>query len=251
MNCPIMLTTSPYSRKFNAMYGGQFEQMQGLVYDCFNEEDNVINEKMVQFPVGTRYIGGIDWGYTDPFVLVIRAITPEGRHYQVSEFYKPGMTLGKIKTLCKSKMSIFGVDIFWCDPSRPDSIKELQMAGIPAQGANNDIITGIDAHYELVAERNYKIIEGTSPNTIDEYETYHYPEPEDLKPDQNAKKEGIPVDQNNHCMDANRYITKMTYRSSTKKPPRLPGGPKGETIEQKLKRLKKPKKTTGRHTETW
>jgi hypothetical protein len=35
------LTMDP--RRFNAMYNGEFEKMQGLVYDCFSEETHVVN----------------------------------------------------------------------------------------------------------------------------------------------------------------------------------------------------------------
>lgn len=191
-------------RKFLAMYGGQFERMQGLVYDCFDDQENMISK--VTFPEGTEYYAGIDWGFNDPFVIVIRAISPTGMQYQVSEFCRPGLTLPEIVDACKSRMAMYDIKAFYCDPSQPGHIEHLQRQGINAVGANNDIDIGIEMHYALIKTRRYKILTLTSPHTLDELETYHWPEPKDLTSDQSSKKIR-PVDQNNHCLDANRYIT--------------------------------------------
>ena len=72
-------------RRFNMMYGGQFDKAEGLVYDCFDEIEHVCEPFIL--PAGTVYYAGVDWGYTHPFALVVRAITPDGFHYQISETY--------------------------------------------------------------------------------------------------------------------------------------------------------------------
>jgi hypothetical protein len=105
------------------------------------------------------------------------------------------------------------VEKYFCDCSRPEHIEELNKNGIRAQSATNDIIPGIEKHYELIKEGNYAVFSGTSKITIDEYETYHYPDPADLRPDQNDRRDShLPVDQNNHAMDAERYLTMGTWR---------------------------------------
>mgnify|MGYP001578957111 FL=1 len=195
------------SRKFNAMYGGQFERMQGLVYDCFSEEENIVVKYL--FPDGTRYYAGVDWGFNDPFVIVVRAVTPGGQHFQVSEYCKSRMTLPEMVQVAKTKKEIYNIEQFYCDPSQPGHIEEFNRNGIIARGANNDIDLGLDLHYSLIKSRRYKILKDTSPHTLDELETYHWPEPKYLTGDQSSKKTR-PVDQNNHCLDANRYVTVMT-----------------------------------------
>lgn len=219
-------------RRFDMLYGGLFGQMVGLVYDCFNEDIHVVPQ--CQLPSGTTYVGGIDWGYTDPFALGIRAITPSGYHFRVSEFYKTGMTLPDQIAVAKQKMAIFGVKKFWADPSQPGSIEEFNRNGIPTEAADNDIRKGVDLHYDLIKAGRYKVFAGTSPHIIDEYSTYHYPEPEELEPDQ-ASKEQKPVDQNNHGMDQERYITIMTHRTSEKHAPKIPKEEKslGELDQEK------------------
>lgn len=198
-------------RRFAAIYGGEFQRMQGLVYDCWEEDAHVI-EPMV-LPAGTVYYGSIDWGFTDPFVLQIRAITPKGMHYIVLEFCKAMLTITDIVQLCKQQRQIWGVKTFYCDPSQPAAILELNKNGCPAIGAVNDIRHGIDMHYELVRSGKFKVFKGAAANLCDEIESYHYPEPKELGPDQSSK-DMLPVGQDDHSMDCMRYGTVMTLGSN-------------------------------------
>lgn len=200
------------SRRFQMVFGGQWGRMEGLVYDCFDEDENTLDA--FTLPTGTTYVAGVDWGYSDPFIMCIRGITDTGMHYQVSEYCKTGMTLADMVRVAKQKQEIWGIDRFYCDPSQPGYIEEFKRNGLLAIPANNDVRVGVDVHYELIKGRRYKIFKGSSPNTIDEMEMYHWPEPKDLTVDQDAK-ELNPVKQNDHCMDANRYVSVMTYKRPT------------------------------------
>lgn len=235
------------ARRFNMMYGGSFEQIQGLVYDCFDENEN----QCVPFdlPVGTRYFGGIDWGFSEYFVLKVRAITPDGSHFSVSEFVKRGLTIMDMVAIAKQKKQIFGIQTFYCDPSQPGSIEEFNRHGLSAIGADNDIRRGIDLHYELIKTRKLKYFRGQNPYTLDELSTYHYAEPKDLGPDDDAE-EIKPVGQNDHSLDADRYLTMSTYRTGEKRAPKSPDDTTPAlTREKQIEQLKK-KKTWGQ-TENW
>ena len=238
------------ARRFDMVFGGEWGQMVGLVYDCWDEEANKV--EAFQLPQETRYFGGIDWGYSpDPFVLKIRAITPDGRHYGVSEFYQRGMTPSKIVELCQQKKKTYGIGAFYCDPSQPGMIQELCNNGVPALPADNDIRRGIGLHYDLVQSRRYKEFTGACPHSDDEREVYHYPEPEDLGPDDDAKEDGIPVDQDNHAMDVDRYLTISLYRTDTKRVPKTPSETTPRPIDQH-ERLAFLKRGARKHqTENW
>lgn len=237
-------------RRFDMIFGGQFGQMAGLVYDCFDPETHIV--KPFELPAGTKYFGGIDWGHTHPFVIVIRAVTPSGHHFQVSEFYKTGMTPSQIVEVCKQRQAIYNVQTFYADPARPDYIMELNNNGVSCVGAENDIQYGIGRHYDLIKSGKYQVFEGSSPYTLDEYSTYHYPEPEDVGPDDDAK-EDLPVDQNNHAMDANRYVTMATFRASDKHTPKMPEEKKdlkSMNHEKRISTLKRGNRG-GRGFENW
>lgn len=237
-------------RRFAMLYGGEFGRMSGLVYDCWSDSENTVSP--FELPTGTKYFGGIDWGYfPDPFVMKIRAITPDGRHYGINEYVRTQMGIMDIVALLKQKRQLFPIIRFYCDPSNPGHIAELNKNGIPAEGADNSIRTGIDLHYELIKIRKYKEFTGHCPHSNSERESYHYPEPKDLKPDQ-ASKELLPVDQDNHTMDVDRYLTMMTYRSQIKTAPKSPeDAPKLKPRDQieRLQSLKKRKSSRGH--ETW
>lgn len=238
-------------RRFDMIFGGLFGQMAGLVYDCFDEVAHQC--KPFSLPPGTKFYGGIDWGFTDPFVLGIRAITPTGYHFRVSEFYKTGMTPSQIVEVVKQKHKTFNVTTFFADPSRPEYIEELQKNGVPCVPADNNITHGIGLHYDLIKSGKYQVFEDTSPHLLDEYATYHYPEPEDLSPDEDSKEQ-VPVGQNDHVMDQERYITVMTYRLGKQQQPHVPveqnSNIRSMNHEKRIAALKKNNRKS-RATENW
>jgi phage terminase large subunit len=188
------------------VYGGQFERPEGLVYDCFREEIHVIEP--IALPSSARIYAGVDWGYTDPFVIVVIAVLPDGTRYQIAEYYQPAKRLAEMVMAAQRFRDIYQIEEFHCDPSRPEYIQEFCLNGLNAMAAINTIQIGIEEHYKLIKADKYKVFSNCK-NTIDEYSSYHYPDPKDLKPDQDGK-DMLPVDQNNHAMDGSRYCTMGT-----------------------------------------
>ena len=210
------------ARRFQMLFGGDWGKMHGLVYDCWEDSENLIDP--IPMPIGTRYFGGIDWGYTDPFVFKIRAITPDGMEYGISETYKAGLTLPKQIEIVRRALDIFPIERIFCGTDQPGSIAEFNANKLPAEGADTtkgSIRRGIDLHYEIIRSRRYKEFKGACPYTADERDTYHYPEPEDLGPD-DGTKEHNPVGAADHALDADRYITLGTrhlVKATVIKPP--------------------------------
>jgi PBSX family phage terminase large subunit len=235
-------------RRFNAMFGGQWERMAGLVYDCFDEVENQCDA--FTLPAGTRYVGGIDWGYTEPFVFKVRAITPSGHHFGVHEFYKSGLTINDMVAAVKRLNTIYNIEIVYCGPDQPGYIEEMNRNGIKALGANNDVRVGIDRHYALLKTRQLKYFRGENPYTLDEIDTYHYPAPDDLKPDE-AAKDQKPVFQNDHALDADRYISIMEYVGNGRNRAFVPQDKTRKTLDvhAEAKRLMRGPKT--HQTEEW
>lgn len=233
-------------RRFNMMYGGRFDRMEGLVYQDFSERDNIVD--YTPMPSGTKYVAGVDWGHTHPFVITVRAITPDGMHYQVAEFYKTGLSAKDMIEAGVQMTRSWGIRMFYADPSRPDLIQDFNSAGLPCVGAKNDILDGIEHHRDLIRTRRYKIIRGTSPHTEDELETYHYPDPKDLKPDQHDL-ELLPVAKDDHAVDSCRYVSISTHQLIKREVIPVPTDPRRMSHDQRLEWLKKPK--GNKQTEEW
>lgn len=191
-------------RRFNAMFGGEWEKMDGLVYKCFDEEQNSINPH--QLPIGTKYYAGVDWGTAAPFAMVIIAMTPDGDYFQVTEVYKTGLGITDMVALAKQKMQSYKIEQFFCDPSGKGHILEFCNAGIPAVAANNDVKVGIGLVYDLIARRKFKLFRGDNKHTEDEISTYHFPSEKEMKEDTETKDD-LPVKQNDHaCFVAGTMI---------------------------------------------
>jgi len=221
--------------RFNMVYGGNWEKMEGLVYDIFSEDKHVVEP--IKFPAGTRFKAGIDWGYSHPFVLKIRAITPEGIHYDIDEVVRTGLTIIDIIKICKHMNNLWGIDTFYCGPDRPENIKELCRNGITAVAANNDVKHGCDLHYQLIKSGKYYVFKGRCPHTVDEYGMYHWPTASDLGVDQDDKERN-PVKQFDDAMDCSRYITASTYHISQAGGKRAARVPQGEGQRVVTKRNK-------------
>ena len=221
------------SRRFLMKYMGKFGRMEGLVY----EQVNWI--KAFPLPAGTEYYGGIDWGFTNPFALVIRALTPDGYHYRVAEFYKTGLTEEDIVNVCRQRKQIWNIKAFIADPSGADKIKALNRAGLNCIAGNNSVRTGIDEQSRLFKEDRFFIFEDDNPMGRDEYSTYHYPEPKELKVDED-EKEPEPVKANDHGCDADRYVTMHLRNFTDRRKATTPGTEKRPTeAMRRLEWLKK------------
>lgn len=204
------------ARTFRRKYMGIHERMEGLVYELTSE--NFVEPHTL--PRGTRFFAGVDFGYAEghEFALTVRAITPERNHFVVSVFKQSGLDPEKQVNICQSKMNTFHVELFYCDPSRPDLISLLNKHGVPAvpfhtEGSSvyKQIMPGVNAHQSLIKTGRYKIFKGQCADLEDEYETYHFPE----------NKDGIipkeqPVKLNDNLMDAERMVTIGTLNLTIK-----------------------------------
>lgn len=214
-------------RRFAMKYDGVFGKIEGLVY----QKINLCPSK--QLPAGTRYYAGVDWGYNpDPFALVVRAVTPDNIHYRVAEFLCKMKTISEIIQIVKQRKELYNIQMCFCDPSQPAAIAEFNKAGIPAVGSRNEIRLGIDKQIELINTNRFFIFEDMNPIGIDEYNSYHYPEPEEMEIDENSKEQ-LPVDNMNHSVDADRYVTLMLEDLITeRKSPKIIDGSSNRPTDQ-------------------
>lgn len=190
-------------KRFNMIYGGQFDKLEGLVYSCFDEENHVITPKVLDHR--TIYVAGVDWGYTNPACILVFGVTPEDGVFLVSEFYKTGKGIGDIVEHAKRLNTLYNIERFYCDPSSPANIAEFHKAKLTAIPADNDIRPGIDAAYELIASNKFHVFAGVAPNFLDEISMYHYPSEVDVTADKDVKEQ-LPVKQYDHSLDAFRYV---------------------------------------------
>lgn len=196
-------------RIFAMKYCGTFTKMAGLVYPDFDHDNEIEPFKL---DIDKYYIcGGVDLGFTNPFAVSIRAIRYDGLYdYQLGEIYQKYTDPVKRTEILKQLKQKYKIEQFFVDSEDPAQIAMFQAAGLPAcpvKKGPDSIQYGISLHSSLIRKKIYKVFKGCCPNTVDEYETYAFPEVNDE--DVEVVKEK-PVPLFNHLMDANRYVTIMT-----------------------------------------
>jgi phage terminase large subunit len=196
-------------RIFAMHFEGRFQQMAGLVYPEIDEVKNY-EDPFGPNPRDYFICAGVDFGFTNPFAVSIRAIhRKQARDYQVGEFYKTGLLLDDMVRILGKMQTQLGVEVFYADSAEPRTIADLSARGIRIVGAAkgpDSLKNGISVHGELIRTCEYKMFRGKCPHTEDEYSTYHYPEDKGLE----INFAENPVDANNHLMNANMYVSSMT-----------------------------------------
>jgi len=184
-------TCSPHT--FAMLYQGIFQRAAGLVYP---ELANCVVDAPATMPQG-RLVGGIDFGYNDPFAALAGVLDQDDCLWLTFERYERGKTLDQHFPHLPKDYS------YWADNSRPDSIKDLRRMGLyckPCKKGSGSIERGINLVQSRIKSGRLKIIKGSCPSLLNESEMYRYPDHEE------TTYGDIPVDEHSHCMDALRYL---------------------------------------------
>lgn len=212
---------------------GRWTAAEGTVYDAFSRAIHLIPRSAM--PECKRWVGSIDWGYTNPSVFQLWAIDADGRMYLTRELYRTQRLVedfaADIKALLKDeKLSPGQLEAIVADHDAEDRATAYRH-GVPTRAAIKEVGAGIqkvqarlrvagDGKPRLcfvegaLVERDEDLAERHLPTcTVDELEVYSWPKAPDGKP----VKE-VPVDVNNHGCDASRYATEYVDRSRGPEP---------------------------------
>lgn len=188
---------------FARRYEGEPRKLSGLVYPDFDEDCVFDDLSIIPDKVDTAC--GIDFGYENPFVCLWVARDKKGTHYIFAEHYKSKTLLKDHSNIIKGVNRYKKISGYYCDPSAKQQIEELKSLGFgPIKPTNNDVEIGIERVTKLIRNKQLKVY-NKCLNTIDEFETYHRPEPRDEK---EVKEK--PIKAGDHTMDALRYVVGST-----------------------------------------
>ena len=196
--------TEAYSGSFSKQeIYGEFVGFEGLVYPEFSRNVHITSLAHEQMGV-KRFIAGVDWGYTNPSVILCIGIDGDGRLTVEEEFYEKRIDHEQLKEQALVLKKKYNIERFYCDPSEPMFIQSFQRAGLNAVEAVNDVMPGIKNVAQMLqtaGDGKPRIsVNERCLNTINEFQTYRYPD----------EKEGKKVDEQpmkvfDHAMDALRY----------------------------------------------
>jgi hypothetical protein len=208
-------------------YNCLFTALEGLVYPDF--EKCLTDGLPAPTPAGVKYVGGIDWGFNNPFAAVWGYLDRDDvlwigwEHYQSG--WPPRDHLDFIQACHDRDPTATCPDpkrvMWYADPSGPGEIHEYQAAGWKVLKAFNDIRLGIAAVTARLRGGRLKVVRPRCPWLVKEATQYRYP-----RPDERAAVGENPIDEHNHALGALRYLIARldhTFIARLRKP-----GPRGE-----------------------
>ncbi len=191
-------------------YGCSFEALEGLVYPDFAR--CVVPGPA---PQGGRRVGGIDFGFRNPFAAVWGTLDRDGVLWLTGEHYARQRPLSYHAERLPR-------DVTWyADPSGANERCELRCAGFAVREGDNALRPGIAAVSARLENGTLRVVAGCCPNLLAEAALYRYA---DGPQDRHAE---TPADEHNHALGALRYlISKLDARWMARpRPAAGPGGP--------------------------
>jgi hypothetical protein len=170
-------------------YQCSFEALEGLVYPDFAR--CVVPGPP---PQGGKKVGGIDFGFRNPFAAVWGTLDRDGVLFLTGEHYSRGKPLSY-------HAQHLPRDVMWyADPSGANERAELICAGFKVRGGNNALRAGLAAVSARLENGRLRVVAGCCPNLLAEAGLYRYG---DERGDRRAEE---PVDEHNHALAALRYL---------------------------------------------
>lgn len=177
---------------------GEWGELEGVVYDWsvvpLPLEGDPRNGGTLEWFDEIFY--GLDFGFSvDPAALV-RIYRKADKFWVEEVIYETGLTNTQLGELMY-KRGVNEEDTIYCDSAEPKSIQELYNMGFnanPCQKGPDSVRTGVD----YLKEQDISIVEG-SEHIVKEQKSYIW------KRDKDDNALNVPIEINNHAMDAIRY----------------------------------------------
>jgi len=178
---------------FRQEFHCSFEALEGLVYPNFAR----CVVPATDLPPG-RWFGGIDFGLRNPFAAVWGVLDRDDVLWLAGEHY------ARDKPMAYHVQHLPRAVTWYGDPAGAREIRELRYNGIAVRKGDNARRPGIAAVRARIEAGALKVLAGTCPNLLAEAQLYRY------EPDSDSEE---PVNENNHALDALRYlISKLDWR---------------------------------------
>jgi hypothetical protein len=198
-------------------YECSFEALEGLVYPDFETQCAV--ESLPQahrWPsAGFRAVGGIDFGFRNPFCALWGVLDRDDVLWITHERYLRETTIHEHAAALVAQANHV---IWYADPAGATEIAEFRRAGLKMIRGDNAIQAGIAAVHARLRTERLKVLRPACPNLLAEAKLYRYPQANlspsganhdsgDSRPNHGTESRSeVPMDQHNHALAALRYL---------------------------------------------
>lgn len=198
------------AKTFDEQYGGAFTTVHGLVYREFSRTRHVAP---ITAPEGAVVYRAIDAGYTNATCCLWACRDADDRLLVLREHYlclatadRHAAAIHAIDAELEAQGLVIGPA--WIDPSGVTLGAELAKHNIRTSQARNDLHPGIECVRMLLAGdgKPRLVIDPRCVNLLREIEGYRWQ-------DTSRHGERVPVKQDDHALDALRYLAYTLYRN--------------------------------------
>lgn len=173
-----------------------FVTFEGLVYPGFDRGRNV---KAVDCD-GWATVMGLDMGTRNPTAIGTFRHAGDRLHME-REIYRRGMSSDDITDATVDEYKRSGAAYVVIDPSAAGLIASLTNRGVRVHKGINDVLVGISRVSSIIPTLT---VDPSCVHTIDEFESYAYP-------DGGKAEKDAPVKANDHSLDQLRYVVMDLY----------------------------------------
>jgi hypothetical protein len=194
----------------------RFTRRRGAVFPDFDEALHL--RRLEDDRRVVKRLAGIDWGSTNPAVVLPMLIDADDVAWTPDEWYRRETTLEQHRAAALRMKKRWGIKLFLADPSEPQMIKFFRAGGVPIRAAGKDdtaVLAGVNSLRRRLGNYSYedsrgRVIERPAtwfidpeccPNLVSELVNYHYAEGT-----ANRDPGDVPVKQGDHAIDAARYV---------------------------------------------
>jgi len=187
---------------------GLWVQAEGAVYDMWDDAIHAVDEVPSQF---TRYYVGVDYGTSNPTVFLLVG-QHEDKLYVIDEYYWDSAERGRQKTDAEYSRDLQEFikgrypQAIVIDPSATSFIAQLRRDGVRMiRHANNSVLDGIRTVAALLPQKRLFVYRKRCSNLLREFTAYVW------DPQAQKRGEDKPLKQNDHALDALRYVVHTVF----------------------------------------
>jgi hypothetical protein len=210
------LTTSPEA--FAQEWEAKFIAYGGLVFPEFDANVHVRHHAYNEW---FRTYLWVDPGISAPYAALLVQITPDEEVHVMDEIYRTGLTTDRIISMAEDRWGSYILDDLGrpredleviIDKAAAEAAATWRLRGYKAWGDKPKIKQGIEVHHMFLRDPVRSTDEEIYPritfdpkcrNAIKEHGLYHYPDDSRKRVETNSSE--LPVDVDNHTIDAVRY----------------------------------------------
>jgi len=182
---------------------GEVVAFEGLVFPNFRWDTHVKKPEKVEF---RRVLGGMDFGMTDPSVILLMGMDDSNRRWVFKEFYMKQAGMRPLETAARWRAE-YKTQVYFADPHNPHEIATMNGAMIPVvKGDARAIETRIRVINNLLEDKPGGpglYISPECPNLIAEMQTYAHARDTQLE---EKFSDTLKKKQADHAIDAMGYM---------------------------------------------